>query len=80
MHRSCSLLTSEGVFRADRHDLLDVEFDIEFDDLEEAFVGLAHVGNADERGRVLGHDDAILSVELHGVFNACVVEGILISM
>ena len=72
------MLTSEGVFRTDRYNLLNVEFDIELDDLEEAFVGLAHIGNADNRGGVLGHHDAILSVELHGVFNACVVEGILV--
>lgn len=74
------MLTSEGVFRADGHDLLDVKLDIEFDDLEEAFVGFAHVGNADERGRVLGHYNAVLSVELHGVVNACVVESILVGM
>ena len=73
------MLTSEGVFRADRHNLLDVEFDIELDDLEEAFVGPLHVGNADERRGVLGHDDALLGVELHGVFNPCLVECILIS-
>lgn len=74
------MLTSEGVFRADGNDLLDVKFDIELDDLEEAFVGFAYVGNADERGRVLGHDNAVLSVELHGVFNACIVESILVGM
>lgn len=74
------MLTCEGVFRADRKDLLNVEFNIELDDLEEAFVGFADVGNAHERGRVLGHDNAILSVEFHGVFNACVVESILVGM
>ena len=74
------MLTSEGVFGADRHDLLNVKLDIELDDLEEALVGFAHVGNADERGRVLRHDNAVLSVELHSVVNACVVEGILVGM
>lgn len=74
------MLTSEGVFRVDGNDLLDVELDIELDDLEEAFVGFAHVGNADERGRVLGHDNAVLSVEIHGVVDACVVERILVGM
>ena len=42
------MLTSKGVFRADRQDLLDIELDIELDDLEEAFVCLAHVGNTNE--------------------------------
>ncbi len=42
------MLTSKGVFRADRHDLLDVEFDVKFDYVKESFVGLAHVGNADK--------------------------------
>ena len=42
------MLTSEGVIRADRHNLLDFKFDIELDDVEEAFVGLTHVGNADK--------------------------------
>ena len=74
------MLTSEGVFRAEGNDLLDVKLDIKLDDLEKALVGFAHVGNADERGRVLGHDNAVLSVELHSVVNACVVERILVGI
>lgn len=74
------MLTSEGVFRADGNDLLDIELDVELDDLEEAFVSFAYVCNADEGGRVLGHDNAILSVEIHGVLNACIVESILVGI
>ena len=43
-----SLLTSEGVFRTDRYDLLDIKLDIKFYDVEKAFVCLAHIGDADE--------------------------------
>ena len=74
------MLTSKGIFRADRDDLLDVDFDIEFGDLEDIFVDLVHLGHADARGGVLRHGDSILSVEPRAVFSACVVDGFLVCL
>ena len=80
--RSASFLslTSERIFLADRYDLLDVELDIESDHFEETFISLVHVGNANVCRGVLGHEDAILSVQLRAVFRACLVDGILVGM
>ena len=38
----------EGPVRSHRHDLLDLELDVEFYHLEEPVIGFAHVFNADE--------------------------------
>ena len=73
-------LTSERIFLADRYDLLDVQLDIESDHLEETFISLVHVGNANACRGVLGHEDAILSVKLRALFRACLVDGILVGM